>query len=92
MPEKVANLARLLGEKVDGLALDEVALKAKEAIIKLMRDIEFPSGIAEFGFDEDDVSRLAKNGMKIERLLSMSPRRVKLEQLEGILRKSIRNW
>jgi hydroxyacid-oxoacid transhydrogenase len=90
--EKLAKVATLLGEKTEGVTTGEAATLAKEAIIKLMEDINFPSGIAEFGFEEKDIEELAEAGIKMQRLLSCSPRPVKLEDIKEIYRKSLHNW
>jgi alcohol dehydrogenase class IV len=67
-------------------------MKAKKALISLMRDIDFPSGILELGFDERDIDELGEAGSKIQRLLSCSPRQVKLDDIKEIYRKSLHNW
>ena len=90
--EKLAKVATLLGEKTEGLSVGEAAASAKEAMINLMKDIDVPTGIAEFGFEEDDIDELAEAGIKIQRLLSCSPRTVKLDDIIEIYRKSLHNW
>ena len=92
VPEKLGKIANLLGENTENLSNAEAASKAKEAIIGLMRDIDFPSGIVELGFDESDIDELGEAGSKIQRLLSCSPRQVKLEDVKEIYRKSMHNW
>lgn len=92
VPEKLGRVARLLGEETSGFSKVEAAASAKEALISLMRDIDFPSGIAELGFGEEDIDELASAGIKISRLLSCSPRQVKLEDISEIYRKSLHNW
>ena len=92
VPEKLRKIANLLGENTENLSKAEAASKAKEAIIGLMRDIGFPSGIVELGFDESDIDELGEAGSKIQRLLSCSPRQVRLEDVKEIYRKSLHNW
>jgi len=90
--ERLAKVASLLGEKTEGLSTREAAMLAKEALIKLMKDLRIPSGIAEFGFEEKDIDELAEAGIKQQRLLSCSPRPVTLEDIKEIYRKSLHNW
>ena len=68
------------------------ATTAKEAVIKLLKDLNMPSGLAEIGFDEGNIDELAEAGMKIQRLQTMSPVPVTLDDLKEILRQSLRNW
>lgn len=92
VPERLAKIAALLGENVEGMPAREAALVAKEAIIKLFKDLNMPSGLAEVGFDEKDIDELAEAGMKVQRLLALSPIPVKLEHLKKILKESLYNW
>ncbi len=89
---KLARVTQLLGENTEGLSKGEAAGLAKEVLISLMRDVGLPSGIAELGFGEEEIDELASAGIKINRLLSCSPRRVELEDVREIYRKSLRNW
>ena len=47
--------------------------------------------IAELGFGEEDIDELASAGIKISRLLSCSPRWVKLEEFREIYGRSLYN-
>ncbi len=92
VPEKLAKIASLLGENVEGMPVREAALVVKDAIIKLFKDLNMPSGLAEVGFSEKDIDELAEGGMKIQRLLALSPIPVKIEHLKMILKESLYNW
>ena len=39
-----------------------------------MRDVGAPMGIAELGYEEDDISALVEGALKQQRLLVISPR------------------
>ncbi len=91
-PEKTARIAQLLGEDVSGLTVYDAALKASDALKKLMKDIAFSNGLESLGFTEKDIPELAEGTMKIQRLLAQSPRAVTKEQIEEILRNSLRFW
>ena len=45
-----------------------------------------------FGFEESDINELAEAGIKLRRLLSCSPRTVKLDDIKEIYKKSLYNW
>lgn len=92
VPDKLARIAQLLGEKTEGLTIREAASLAKEALIKLMRDVNLPSGISEFGFEEKDLKELSEGAILQQRLLAVSPRPVNIQEIMEIYRKSLHNW
>jgi hydroxyacid-oxoacid transhydrogenase len=92
VPDKLARIAQLLGEKTEGLTIREAAALAKEALIKLMKDVNLPSGISEFGFEEKDLKELSEGAILQQRLLAVSPRPVNVQEIIEIYRKSLHNW
>lgn len=58
-PEKYANIARLLGEDVGGLATEAAAQKSVDVLRRLNADLAIPSAI-EVGVKRADFGRLAK--------------------------------
>jgi hydroxyacid-oxoacid transhydrogenase len=92
IPEKLGVIANLLGEDTTKLSKEKAASVAKDRLISLMKDINFPSGIAELGFDEKDIDELGEAGLKVKRLLACCPRPVNLEDIKDIYRKSLYNW
>ncbi|MDO8212832.1 hydroxyacid-oxoacid transhydrogenase [Conexibacter sp. CPCC 206217] len=63
-----------------------------DVLISLMRDVGAPRGIAELGYDEDDVPALVEGALKQQRLLVLAPREPTPQDLHGIITASIRNW
>jgi hydroxyacid-oxoacid transhydrogenase len=61
-------------------------------LIRLMRDIGIPNGIAEVGYTGDDVTGLVAGTVKQQRILATSPRETTEEDLAGILRRSLSLW
>jgi hydroxyacid-oxoacid transhydrogenase len=61
-------------------------------LIRLMRDIGIPDGVAAVGYTESDVPALVGGAMKQQRLLAISPRPVTEDDLAGILTRSLRLW
>jgi alcohol dehydrogenase class IV len=57
-----------------------------------MRDVGAPSGIAELGYDEDDVPALVAGALKQQRLLVIAPREASERDLAHILNASMRLW
>lgn len=89
---KLKKVAKLMGKNTDGMSNLEGAYLAKEAVVELMKDIDFPSGIEAVGFNETDVEELSEAAMQVQRLLACSPRPVKIDDVKEIYKKSLKNW
>ncbi len=57
-----------------------------------MQDVDAPSGVAEFGYTEDDVPTLVEGARKQQRLLDVAPRQPEDADLQHIITASMRNW
>ncbi|MDH3259102.1 MAG: iron-containing alcohol dehydrogenase [Deltaproteobacteria bacterium] len=90
--EKLANVARWLGQDTEGLSTREAAFMASEGLRDLMSDLGLARGLKYVGFDEKDIDELSEAAMQVQRLLTMSPRRVTLEDAKEIYRDSLENW
>jgi alcohol dehydrogenase class IV len=88
-PERHHRVAELLaGEPIVRPTRDTLP-----AVLRaLMRDVGAPRGIAELGYDENDVPALVEGALKQERLLVVSPREVTADDLGHILNASMANW
>ena len=87
-PERFSDIAKAMGEKVEGLSPDKAADKAIDAIKKLASDIGIPSGLKELGAREEDLELLAENAMQdICRLTN--PRELSKEDIVEIYRKAM---
>jgi len=73
---KFANIARVLGEKVDHLSERQAAEKAVEAVEQLSRDVDMPKGLSHYGVKEADLPRLAETISGNAYILPLSPRKV----------------
>ena len=63
-PERFVDIAKAIGENVEGLSTMEAADKALETIQRLSRDISIPSDLKELGGKEKDLPILAENALK----------------------------
>lgn len=63
VPEKFADIAKAMGENVDGLSVEEAAQAAIKAIRKLSQDVGIPSGLKELGVKEEDLEMLTDFAM-----------------------------
>ena len=87
-PERHLHAARLLDPSVT----DGDARTLPEVLRTLMRDIGFPSGLAEVGYLDADVDDLVTGSLKQTRLLATAPREAAAADLAGIFRGSMENW
>ncbi len=87
-PERHLHAARLLDPSVS----DGDAHTLPEVLRTLMRDIGFPSGLAEVGYLDADVDDLVSGSLKQTRLLATAPREAAAADLAGIFRGSMDNW
>ncbi|AKB51483.1 Alcohol dehydrogenase [Methanosarcina barkeri str. Wiesmoor] len=88
VPERFADIARAMGEKVEGLSHEEAADRAIEAIRKLALDIGIPSGLKELGAKEEDLELLAEHAMQDVCRLT-NPRELSKEDIIEIYRKAL---
>ncbi len=84
-----AAIARLLGEKTDGLREVEAAQRAVRAVEKLRADIGIPQRLSELGVTEAQLRPFAEKAFAVKRILRVNPRPVTLEDMEGILRSAL---
>ena len=88
-PERHHRVAELLhGEPIPDAGPDTLP----EVLMRLMRDVGAPSGIAELGYAEDDVPALVEGALKQQRLLAVAPKDPSEQDLTHILNASMRNW
>lgn len=88
VPERFADIAQVMGEKVEGLSPQEAADKAIDAIKRLASEIGIPSGLKELGAREEDLELLAENAMKDVCRLT-NPRDLSKEEIIEIYRKAM---
>lgn len=84
--EKMAALARAMGENVDGLPTREVVEKTLDAIHYLIKSVNLPASLTDLGIDrgKTDIHQWAVEAHKEQRLLTRSPRILSVEDIEVI--------
>jgi alcohol dehydrogenase class IV len=87
-PERFVDVARALGESVDGLPRLLAAARAVSAVRDMARDIGIPRGLKEFGVREDHVLPVVEEAMKSGNVPA-NPRRTSAEDLTRILRQAL---
>lgn len=87
-PRRHLEAARLLEPDVVGDGPDVLP----GVLVRLMRDIGIPSGLAEVGYDGSDVEDLVEGALKQQRLLATAPREVTADALATVFRDSMHHW
>jgi alcohol dehydrogenase class IV len=85
-PERMARVARLLGEDVAGLSNDEAATVAVQAVTRLRDDIGVPGRLRTLGVQESQLAGFAEKAFTVKRILRVNPRPVTCGDLLSILR------
>ena len=88
IPERLAKVARLLGEDIDGLPARIAAEEAVVAVMQLNEEIGVPTNLQDLGIEESGVRPLAETAAGLTRLTDMNPRPLDADALEGILRRA----
>ncbi|MGG3195373.1 iron-containing alcohol dehydrogenase [Priestia aryabhattai] len=81
---KFAEVAKAMGENVEGLSLREAADRAVQALAQLSKDVGIPSSLKEVGVTASDISDLAEEASKIDRLLNNNPRWLTVKEIKKI--------
>jgi alcohol dehydrogenase class IV len=85
-PDRLATVARLLGEATDGMADQDAAELAVDAVQRLKADIDVPLRLSMLGIEEEELRSLAEATVQITRLLQANPRPLDADSLEEVLR------
>jgi alcohol dehydrogenase class IV len=92
-PGRHLRAAELLAEgSGQGDAGGDPRERLPQELVRLMRDLDVPSGIGALGYGEGDLDELVAGARKQERLLVIAPRDPSDEDLAAIFRGSLRNW
>jgi alcohol dehydrogenase class IV len=84
--KEFATIARLLGEKIEGLDDPTAAERAISAIERLRADIGIPLRLRDLGAHESQLPAFAEKAFGIKRIVRVNPRVPTVDDLEDILR------
>lgn len=79
------DIAKAMGENIDGLSTMEAAAKAIAAIRQLSQQVGIPSCLSELGVKEEDFEEMAENAMKDVCSLT-NPRKATKQQIIDIFK------
>ena len=86
-PEKVAEVAGLLGEDVSGLSAEQACERAHEAVDRLVADVGITGGLAALGVTEDALGEVADDALRyMGGALGKCPRQASRDDLVQFLR------
>ncbi|HCU70528.1 MAG TPA: L-threonine dehydrogenase [Candidatus Moranbacteria bacterium] len=88
-PGRFSDIAKALGESVEGLSDEEGAQKGIEAIKKLSQDIEIPANLSQLGVREEDLEIMATNAMK-DACSFTNPKTATLEEVIEIYKEALK--
>ena len=91
-PERHLEGAELLGASVEGVSVDDAGAVLAGYIEQMMQATGVPNGISGVGFNEADVPALAEAAGAQQRLLSVSPRPVTLQDLCEVYADALSYW
>ncbi|MDD2733567.1 MAG: iron-containing alcohol dehydrogenase [Desulfuromonadaceae bacterium] len=84
-PQRFADIAVAMGEKIDGLSVSEAAEKAISAIRRLSASIDIPTGLKALNVKEEDLKVMSENAKK-DACQFTNPRKATLEQVIEIFK------
>jgi alcohol dehydrogenase len=82
--DKFTDIAKMLGEEVDGLSLRDSAEMAVEAVKQLSEDVGIVTRMRDLDIPKDAIDEMADGAMKVTRLLGNNPRVVKKQDAREI--------
>jgi alcohol dehydrogenase class IV len=86
---KFAQIAQLLGEKLDHLSLLDQAYQAARAVKAIYRDLKIPQSLTELKVPKEAIPGMAKAAINVTRLMGNNPRNMTLQDVEKIYEKAI---
>jgi len=85
---KFAEVARLLGERVENLSPAEAAYRSVEAVKNLMRDIDMPLTLTELNIPKSAIPEMAAASINVTRLMANNPRKMTAKDSENVFAKA----
>ena len=91
-PERHLEGARLLGADTRDAGPTDAGEVLANELIRIMRAVGMPNGLAGVGYTEDDVAALTEGAHPLQRLLQNAPREMTKPVLADLLREAMRYW
>jgi alcohol dehydrogenase class IV len=91
-PARHLEAAALLGAEVRGAGEADAGEVLAAEVIRLMREIAIPNGIAGVGYGRGDIAALVEGTLPQQRLLGNAPCELPAEALAGLFERALRYW
>ena len=91
-PERHLFAARLMGADVSGAGPEDAGDILADAIVDLLKKIGVPNGLEAIGYTSEDATALAAGAMPQRRVIDLSPRPVREEDLRDLFLDSMTLW
>ncbi len=85
---KFAEVARLLGERVEHLSPVDAAYRSVAAVKDLMRDIDMPLTLTELDIPKSAIPEMAAASINVTRLMANNPRKMTAKDSEAVFAKA----
>ncbi|MGE7906807.1 iron-containing alcohol dehydrogenase [Peribacillus sp. NPDC094092] len=82
--DKFAEVAKAMGENVEGLSLREASDRTVHTLAQLAEDVGIPSSLKDVGVTPSDIPALAEEASKVDRLLNNNPRWLTVKEIQKI--------
>jgi hydroxyacid-oxoacid transhydrogenase len=91
-PERHLEGARLLGADTAGAGPTDAGEVLSGELVRIMRAVGMPNGLAGVGYTDDDVAALTEGAYPQQRLLQNAPRDMDKPVLAELFRQAMRYW
>ena len=89
-PQKMAFLAEVVGERIEGLSTVESAGKLIDAIKKFLKDLNIPDNLKEIGISKEAINRMAEDAAK-SGIAEFNPRKTSISDMIDLYNKAFSN-
>ena len=91
-PGRHLEAARILGARASGASEEDAGEILADEIIRMMRRLKMPSGLAEIGYDAGDIPGLVRGTLPQHRVTKLSPRPAGEEELVRMYEDAMAYW
>lgn len=91
-PGRHLEAARVLGARTSGAREEDGGEILADAIIRMMRRLKMPSGLAEIGYDSEDIPGLVQGTLPQHRVTKLSPLPAGEEELARMYEDAMAYW